>query len=58
MIQMEAGEGPPPQKIRYRECSSRIQAIVKDYDNRNTLAILEELPKIYISEISKLSFVA
>ena len=41
IIQMEAGEGPPPQKIRYRECSSRIQAIVKDYDNnRNTLSYL------------------
>ena len=51
MIQMEAGEGPPPQKIRYRECGSRIHAIVKDY-------ILEELPIIYLSEISKLSFVA
>ena len=40
MIQMEAGEAAPPQKIRYRECSSRIQAIVKDYDNRNTLSFL------------------
>ena len=40
MIQMEAGEAPPPQKIRYRECNSRIQAVVKDYDNRNTLSFL------------------
>ena len=40
IIQMEAVEAAPPQKIRYRECSSRIQAIVKDYDNRNTLSFL------------------
>ena len=38
MIQMEAGEAPLPQKIRHRGSNNRIQAIVKDYDNRNTLS--------------------
>ena len=37
---MEAGEAPLPQKIRYRESDNRIQVIVKDYDNRNTLSYL------------------
>ena len=40
MIQMEAGEVPPPQKLRYRECNIRIKTIVKDYTNRNILRFL------------------
>ena len=40
MIQMEAGEVPPPQKLRYRECNIRIKTIVKDYTNRNILSYL------------------
>ena len=45
MIQMEAGEAPPPQKIRYRESNNRIQAIVKDYANRNTLSYLRGIAR-------------
>ena len=37
---MEAGEAPPPQKIRYRKSNNRIQAIAKDYANRNTLSYI------------------
>ena len=40
MIQMETGQAPPPQKLRYRESHTRIQAIVKDYGNRNILSYL------------------
>ena len=52
MIQMEAGEVPTPQKLRYRECKIRIKLLLKTILIEISLAILEELLKIYLSDLS------
>ena len=58
MIQMEAGEGPPPQKYDTVNVVAEYKQLLRTMTIEIPLAILEELPIINLSEISKLSLVA